>query len=108
LNIKGRKNRRTTDIVADILKATINGDTKTHIMYKANLSFPLLKKYLKVLIDKGLIIQDIFEYRISRLGRDFLELYEETNHTRSILQKREEELERVFPLINEDLKPRLK
>jgi predicted transcriptional regulator len=107
MNIKGRKNRRPTDIVADILKACSNGDTKTHIMYKANLSFPLLQKYLGLLLDQRLIFQNTFEYRISELGRDFLQMYEETNLTRSILQKREEELQRVFPLINENRKLRV-
>lgn len=104
MNIKGRKNRRPTDIVADILKACANGDTKTHIMYKANLSFPLLQKYLHLLLEQGLILQSTYEYRISAHGRDFLQMYEETNLTRSILQRREEELQRVFPLTNENRK----
>ncbi len=105
VNGKGRKNRRQTDIVADILRACGGGDTKTHIMYKANLSYPLLQKYLQLILDSGLMFQRDYEYKVSRLGRDYLQIYEEANQTRSILQQREEELRRVFPVASQIQRP---
>jgi len=98
LRENGRRNRRQTDIIADILRACGGGDSKTHIMYKANLSYPLLQKYLRLLLESGLMLQSDYEYRVSRLGREYLQIYEEANQTRSILQQREEELKRVLPL----------
>lgn len=100
-NHRGRKNRHQTDIVADILRACGGGESKTRIMYKANLSYPLLQKYLQLLLDNGLMLQKDYEYKVSRLGRDYLQIYEEANQTRSILQQREEELQRVFPLASQ-------
>lgn len=93
----GRKNRRQTDIVADILRACGGGDLKTHIMYKANISYPLLQKYLQILLDNGLMLQNDYEYKVSRLGREYLQIYEEADQTRSILEQREEDLQRAFP-----------
>jgi len=48
--------RRTRyDIYAAILHIARNGSKKSHIIYKANLSFNLGEKYFNVLIDKGLL-----------------------------------------------------
>ncbi len=94
-----RRNRRQADIVADVLRSCGRGETKTRIMYKANLSYPLLQKYLNLLITNGLVLKRDYQYRISRLGRDYLQIYEEAIQTRYILRQREEELHRVFPLV---------
>ncbi|OHE54187.1 MAG: hypothetical protein A3K61_01920 [Thaumarchaeota archaeon RBG_16_49_8] len=95
-NIRNRKNRRQADIVADILRVCCEGDAKTHIMYKAGLSYPLLKKYLSLLMDKRLILQDGDQYRITEMGQNYLEIYGEIGKTQTILQQREEDMQKLF------------
>ncbi len=95
-NIRNRKNRRQADIVADILRVCCEGDAKTHIMYRAGLSYPLLKKYLNLLMEKRLILQDGDQYRITEMGQSYLEIYGEIGKTQTILQQREEDMQRLF------------
>lgn len=47
--------RSRWDIMASILRAARHADSKTHIMYKANLSYRQLEKYLEFLLDRGLL-----------------------------------------------------
>ena len=49
------KYRSRTDIIAMILRAAVNGATKTRIMYGAYLSYAQVKEYLSFLIEKNLI-----------------------------------------------------
>jgi len=51
---QGRRRDRH-EIIAEILKTAINGKVKTHIMYKARLSYAQLNEYLPKLVDKGLL-----------------------------------------------------
>ena len=41
--------------MASILQIVESSDSKTHIMYKANLSYRQLERYLALLLDKGLV-----------------------------------------------------
>ena len=41
--------------MASILRVVESADSKTHIMYKANLSHRQLERYLALLLDKGLL-----------------------------------------------------
>ena len=52
--------RRRLQIIAEILEIVRGGARKTHIMYKANLSYKLLCKYLNEVLACGLV----------RVGRD--------------------------------------
>jgi len=47
--------RSRIDIIAEILDAADGGATKTHIMYRCNLSFKQLETYLDLLLDKRLL-----------------------------------------------------
>ena len=47
--------RSDMKISSDILKVTLNGAKKSHIVYKANLNFQLGKKYMDHLMSCGLI-----------------------------------------------------
>jgi predicted transcriptional regulator len=53
-----RKRRARHDIVIEILKAAENGVKKTHIMYKASLSFPQLEHYLTALKKASFITEE--------------------------------------------------
>ena len=49
-------NRRSrNDIAVDILRVSMNGAKKTHIVYEANLNFNITHKYLEMLKEKELI-----------------------------------------------------
>ena len=71
------KYRSRTDIAAAILEISLEGAIKTKIMYKAFLSFPQLKEYLGVLIDKGLLEHNAAEqkYRTTDKGKQYLKMY---------------------------------
>jgi predicted transcriptional regulator len=49
------KRRDRHDIVVEILRTSVEGKIKTHIMYKAKLSYAQLNEYLPLLIDKGFL-----------------------------------------------------
>jgi len=50
----GRRRDRH-DIIVEILKTAISGKVKTHIMYKARLSYAQLNEYLPRLVEKGFL-----------------------------------------------------
>jgi predicted transcriptional regulator len=71
------KNRGSLDIVHDVLSIASVKMRKTRIMYRANLSFAQVKKYLRVLLRSGLLERDgDSSYLITERGREFLEFYE--------------------------------
>ena len=47
--------RGRVDIIADILVAAGEGDTKTGIMYRSNMNFARFERYFGELVDVGLI-----------------------------------------------------
>ena len=47
--------RGEVQILMDILNISLNGVKVTHLMYRANLSYSTLRKYLFRALDKGLI-----------------------------------------------------
>jgi len=93
------KYRSRLQIMADVLAAVSDGARKTHIMYKANLSYKLLNRYLNEVLDAGLArLGDDGWYEITKKGRVFLERcceYFERNqrlidHINDVEYKREE------------------
>ena len=72
---RGSQNKRRDrhDIVVEILKTAMDGKIKTHIMYKAKLSYDQLNKYLELLNRKGLLEN----YTIRRRNND-LRMYRTT------------------------------
>jgi predicted transcriptional regulator len=72
----GNKNRCRLDIVRDVLSIALVKVRKTRIMYQANLSYVQLEKYLKVLLDGGLVECDgDSHYLITPKGKEFLQMY---------------------------------
>ena len=80
--------------MGDVLSLATSGIRKTHIMYKANLSYEQVYLYLQELIRKRLVAQDVSPdgvlYRTTEKGREFLLYY-----TRLVdfLEKQKQELE---------------
>lgn len=49
------KRRDRHDIIVEILKTARSGKIKTHIMYKAKLSYAQINEYLPLLVNKGFL-----------------------------------------------------
>jgi len=72
------KRRGRVEILADILKAAIDGARGTHIMYKANLNFVQRKKYLTEALNAGLIgvrVRSPLVYLTTEKGHEWLKDY---------------------------------
>lgn len=73
------KNRSRLDILAKMLKVTLGGEIKTHIMYRSNLSYKQLERYLVLLEQRGLIQKEDdgggCVYRATEKGSEFVREY---------------------------------
>jgi predicted transcriptional regulator len=71
-----KNNRGKIQIMGDVLALGTSGIKKTHIMYRANLSYEQVHLYLGELIGKRLITQDVSPegvvYRTTEKGGEFL------------------------------------
>jgi predicted transcriptional regulator len=82
--------RQRIDIIADILEVVSSDAKKTQIMFKANLSYKVLTKYLSEVLEASLIT---FEherrcYTLTNKGHDFLETYKVYCKTNKHVKKR--------------------
>jgi len=59
------KRRDRHEIIAEILQTAVNGKIKTHIMYKAKLSYSQVNEYLPLLVEKG-FLENV---KVARTGR---------------------------------------
>ncbi len=81
------RRRDRHDIVAEILKTARGGKIKTHIMYRAKLSYSQIQEYLKLLVDKGFLEnttttrnrQSMTVYRTTEKGNKYLDHLESMN-----------------------------
>ena len=68
-----KNNRGKIQIMGDVLSLATSGIKKTHIMYRANLSYEQVYLYLEELISKRLIAQDVSAdgvvYRTTEKGK---------------------------------------
>ncbi len=78
--------RNDLDICADLLKVTMNGAKKTQMVYRANLNFNIVKKYIKRLTDNGFITSENGHYFTTDKGSRFLAKYRELVEPLSVLQ----------------------
>ena len=75
--------RSDIEISAAILQVARNGAKKFHIVYKANLNFEILRKYLGRLINSGLIRGSNGESRFfwtTDKGIEYIKHFEDLNH----------------------------
>ena len=72
------QHRTSLQILAEILKIVRGGARKTRIMYQANLSFSMLKKYLNYAQETELVVcqKNGSCYFATPKGHEFLEKYE--------------------------------
>jgi predicted transcriptional regulator len=74
----GRGRRGEVQILTDILTLSLKGVKATHLMYKANLSYSTLQRYLSVALKQGLITKTRNDdgsivYHITEKGKLVLE-----------------------------------
>jgi predicted transcriptional regulator len=82
------KRRDRHDIVAEILKTAREGRIKTHIMYKAKLSYSQINVYLSLLVEKGFLEnntirrkkQMITVYKTTGKGIEFIDNIDVVNN----------------------------
>jgi|GEM_PF-846166 len=73
-----KKNRSSLEIVRDMLSVATERSRKTRILYDAHLNYRLLEKYLKILLENGLLKPvDDSCYLVTWKGKNFLQNYEE-------------------------------
>jgi len=70
-----KKRRGKLEIIVDILSVAMKDAKKTEIVYKANLNFKRVGKYLPYLEEKGLIENMGSEYKTTEKGKQFLRDY---------------------------------
>jgi len=74
-------------ILCEILSISQTPTPKTHILYRCNLSYDQLQKYLRYLTDIGLLrtVQEQNRkcYQITEKGKEFLQRY---NHLKRLLK----------------------
>ena len=73
-----KKNRSSLEILRDMLSVATKRSRKTRILYDAHLNYLLLEKYLKILLENGLLktVDDSF-YLVTWKGKNFLQEYED-------------------------------
>ena len=82
-----RKNRGRMEIIAAILSVAKKGAGKTQIMYRANLSFKQLQKYMDFLMKKDLL--SVYDgdrgslYETTSRGCEFLQDYKKIKNVLS-------------------------
>jgi predicted transcriptional regulator len=79
------KYRNRVEIVADILNIVENGARKTQIMYKGNLSYKLLMRYLREVIGAGLVCagEKANIYQLTEKGKMFLRDFKDYSRNRA-------------------------
>jgi len=96
--------RSKLEIRADILGVAKDGAKKTDILYQANLSYKVLKKYLHDLLEGGMLHIDRYSgkffttYRGEKYRKEILKL--EKRHKRLLKRKEELDKEKDVFLVN--------
>ncbi|MEM1557858.1 MAG: winged helix-turn-helix domain-containing protein [Thermoproteota archaeon] len=79
MKVNFSRRRDQLKIIADILSVAEKGATKTRIMYRSNLSYSMLERYLSILKERNLIRVENTKtpprYFTTEAGRRFLRDY---------------------------------
>ena len=98
--------RRRFDIVADIINVAGQGARRTKIMYFANLSHLLLKRYLEDALHVGFLQATGEEFSVTNKGEAFLERYQRFSSRYSRVEQDVEALRREAEELEKMCKPR--
>ena len=103
-----KKNRSREEIIANILSVVMREPRKTHIMYRANLSYMLLCKYLAHLTEGKLIEYRKYEkvYVMTDKGTNYLTNYEEYKRIKNQLEADQSSLDKQATILSELVKSR--
>jgi len=71
LNDEEGRRRDRHDIIVEILKTALEGRIKTHIMYKAKLSYAQLNEYLPSLVANGFLENTTIKHKRNHTKRVF-------------------------------------
>ena len=75
------RNRSKLEIIYEMLElCTVKPIIKTDLLYKSNLSFFQLQRYLNILTKQGLIVEDHTErkrYAITAKGRGYVKTFQQ-------------------------------
>jgi predicted transcriptional regulator len=76
LGNKEKKYRHKLEIIRDMLSVALKKTRKTKIMYQTNLSYSLMEKYLRDLLEAGLMECDGDScYSVTEKGKEFLQMF---------------------------------
>ena len=70
-----KERRGRLEIMIDILSVAIGGARKTEIVYKANLNFARVERYIPFLEERGLMENSGYIYKTTKKGEEFLSGY---------------------------------
>jgi len=92
-----RKKRNKYELLADLLESSRGGARKTSMMFKSNLSFRLLNKYLDFLLANGFLDKADGKYFPSEKGLLYLHRYSRYQKTKFDLQRSQEVIQSIVP-----------
>jgi predicted transcriptional regulator len=92
------KSRGFFDIMAEMVVVCQNGARKTHIMYKANLSYEMLQRYMKILLETRLVEKSPVDgyYRTTPKGITFVKDYEDFKKLSELHESKKSSLLKIF------------
>ena len=70
----GRRSR--VEIIADILKAAIEGSNKTRLVYSTNINFTVVNESLELLVERGFVEVLGKRYFTTESGLEFIRIFD--------------------------------
>ena len=74
-----QKRRNNLDIMADMISTAKGGARKTQLVYKCNLNFSIVKRYIADLLEQGFMYFNAPFYYSTEDGEAYLTRYEALN-----------------------------
>jgi predicted transcriptional regulator len=90
------RKRLRTEIIMNVLEASSSGIKKTRLMYATNLSYQLLVKYTKMLVDAGFLIYEGDLYYLTEKGSRLLTKLKHYGELRSMVSQIRSELDKEY------------
>jgi len=86
-----RRRRSRVEVITEILGEALDGANKTRLMYRCNLNFGRFNRYLRELLDAGLIERvaanpdaGLVLYRTTDKGRELLKILQKASEFLSV------------------------